>query len=49
MDDDDLDEEDSALATMPMAAHAFTSALADIEARQRGVSLAKALGGTPAT
>lgn len=47
MDDDDLDEEDSALATMPMAAHAFTSALADIEARQRGVSLAKALGGTP--
>lgn len=47
MDDDDLEEEDRALASMPMAAHAFTSALADIEARQRGVSLAGALGGAP--
>ena len=46
LDDDELEAEDMALASMPMAAHAFTSALADVEARQRGVSLAKALGGS---
>lgn len=40
-DDLDLDEESAA---MPMADHAVSSALADIEARQRGISLAAAVG-----
>ena len=40
-DDDDFDDED---APMPMADHAVSSALADIEMRQRGLSLAAALG-----
>ena len=47
LDDDQLDERDAAVSAMPMAVHAFTSALADVEARQRGVALATALGGTP--
>ena len=44
LDDDQLDERDAAVSAMPMAVHAFTSALADVEARQRGVALATALG-----
>lgn len=40
-EDDDFDEEDP---SMPMADHAVSSALADIEMRQRRVSLASALG-----
>ena len=39
--DDDLDDDS---APMPMAEHAVSSALADIEARQRGLSLAAAVG-----
>ena len=40
-DDDDLDDEE---ASMPMADHAVSSALADIEMRQRGLPLAAAVG-----
>lgn len=40
--EEDWEDEDDFL--MPMADHAVSSALADIEARQRGISLATALG-----
>ena len=40
-DDEDLDDEE---ASMPMADHAVSSALADIEMRQRGLPLAAAVG-----
>ncbi|MFM2046737.1 MAG: hypothetical protein RL383_814 [Actinomycetota bacterium] len=40
---DDWDEDDA--PTLPMASHAVSSAIFDIEARRRGVSLATVLGG----
>ena len=43
-DDFEEDWEDDDEFRMPMADHAVSSALADIEARQRGISLAAALG-----
>ena len=47
-DDDDFGE-DFDDDTLPMATHAVTSALADIDARQRGIALSAALGDAKVT